>query len=607
MNYPSKCDTTVKNLLVIILLCGICLASTNSSGKYAGLIRNKDTVITVVASNTSVKARANADYVCDGTADEVQINAAIVAVAAAAGRTDGAVGCGGEVHLLAGTYTIAAPIVMLTRVDLIGQGNLQNVLIIGENNCGNGIYFKAWDSGGSSINVNERGQFRIANIRVQLSYTQSSTSWGIYIDNDDTEYLYDAIFDNIYCAAAKTGGMYVKMEWASHYDKCTFETGHSGDGPGFQSDSSSGCVFNGCYYAHNAGHGCNLNGAGSNNYFSGCGFQDNGDSGDASHGLYLSSGALHRTFIVNCAFTDNWGSGFYISAGTKALLTNCVAYKNNYAGTWAKAGFRIGGSAVTDCILMNCLSYDNDGATPSIPPDTNGSGFYIAGNNIRLIGCYSSGNYWGVVLETSTSQCQIDVRFDQTANSHVTEIRYLGGSQNSTGRQLQDVFIDVAALVIDGVHAAVTQTGSAQQITTAITNPAVPRNVTVTGDADAEGTVLIQGVTADGKVFDTTSSDESIVVSAGNTVQGNVPWAKITKITIPLDSSIPTAGEISIGWGDKLGLSNVIRATSDIYKITFNNAYDLLTDYTINATYGTILPDAAINANDDFIIYYKRF
>lgn len=60
-------------------------------------------------------ARSQADYVCDGTADQVEINAAIAAVTAMG------VG-GGEVILTGGSFTIAAAVTLASGVTLRGQG-----------------------------------------------------------------------------------------------------------------------------------------------------------------------------------------------------------------------------------------------------------------------------------------------------------------------------------------------------------------------------------------------------------------------------------------------------------------------------------------------------
>lgn len=73
------------------------------------------------ATKTVGPAGSSADYVCDGAADEVEINQAITAVNAAGG---------GTVQLRAGTYTTAASVVMKTNVRLIGEG-IGNTIITG--------------------------------------------------------------------------------------------------------------------------------------------------------------------------------------------------------------------------------------------------------------------------------------------------------------------------------------------------------------------------------------------------------------------------------------------------------------------------------------------
>lgn len=67
----------------------------------------------VAASNATATEIAQADYVCDGTADQVQINAAIAALPAS----------GGRVRLTEGTFYIAAPITSAaTGLYLTGSG-----------------------------------------------------------------------------------------------------------------------------------------------------------------------------------------------------------------------------------------------------------------------------------------------------------------------------------------------------------------------------------------------------------------------------------------------------------------------------------------------------
>lgn len=62
-----------------------------------------DAVVTVAASNTPTAQKTNADYTCDGTNDNVEIQAAIDTVAQNASG-------GGKVTLLAGTYNLGATV-----------------------------------------------------------------------------------------------------------------------------------------------------------------------------------------------------------------------------------------------------------------------------------------------------------------------------------------------------------------------------------------------------------------------------------------------------------------------------------------------------------------
>ena len=78
--------------------------------------------IVVAASGAPAKVLATADYVCDGTADDVQIQAAIDALPA----------CGGEVRLSEGTFHIAATIDVIDYLHLRGAGHYATVLYAAE-------------------------------------------------------------------------------------------------------------------------------------------------------------------------------------------------------------------------------------------------------------------------------------------------------------------------------------------------------------------------------------------------------------------------------------------------------------------------------------------
>lgn len=72
-------------------------------------LRKPGICITLAASNASKKEKRNADYLCDGTDDDVQIQEAIDAVAP-----------GGEVRLSSGTFTIGSTITLADGVTITG-------------------------------------------------------------------------------------------------------------------------------------------------------------------------------------------------------------------------------------------------------------------------------------------------------------------------------------------------------------------------------------------------------------------------------------------------------------------------------------------------------
>ena len=105
-----------------------------------------------------------------------------------------------------------------------------------------------------------------------------------------------------------------------------------------------------------------------------------------------------------------------------------------------------------------------------------------------------------------------------------------------------------------GVLAAVTDTGVAQTITSGLTNPAVPRNITATSGGTAGDIAAVQVIVA-GTNFFNEAITETLPVFTENsatTVVGNKAFKTVTSVTIPAHDG--TAATTSIGWGDKLGL-----------------------------------------------------
>lgn len=105
-----------------------------------------------------------------------------------------------------------------------------------------------------------------------------------------------------------------------------------------------------------------------------------------------------------------------------------------------------------------------------------------------------------------------------------------------------------------GVHAAVTDTGSESVVTTGITNPAVPRNITVTAGGES-GDVKAIKVTVEGtNAYDEAISEEigPFTVNTTGTKEGSKAFKTVTKIKIPAHDG--TGATTAVGFGEKLGL-----------------------------------------------------
>lgn len=130
----------------------------------------------------------------------------------------------------------------------------------------------------------------------------------------------------------------------------------------------------------------------------------------------------------------------------------------------------------------------------------------------------------------------------------------------------------------DYVHAAITQTAAAQTITTAITNPDVPRNVTIKGSASGiTGDVVINGTNVRG---DTIS--ETIALSGASAVAGTKAFQTVTSVVVPIKTH--TSGDtVEIGIGSKIGVRHKLYSTAQFILSLFDGSVDV-GSVTVSAT-----------------------
>lgn len=134
-----------------------------------------------------------------------------------------------------------------------------------------------------------------------------------------------------------------------------------------------------------------------------------------------------------------------------------------------------------------------------------------------------------------------------------------------------------------GVHAAVTSTASTSNVTTGITNPSVPRNITATAGGTATDIkaiqVVIEGTNYNDEVI--TETLPAFTVDTAGTVTGSKAFKTVTKITIPAHDG--TGATTAIGFGEKLGLP---------YKLAHNTIQSAYLDNTKESTEPTVTVSA---------------
>lgn len=134
------------------------------------------------------------------------------------------------------------------------------------------------------------------------------------------------------------------------------------------------------------------------------------------------------------------------------------------------------------------------------------------------------------------------------------------------------------------VHAAVTLGAAAQDVTTAITNPTVPRNIIVKGNAAGiAGDVVITGTNYAGDAI-----TETIALNGATAVAGAKAFKTVTKISLPAKTA-ESGDTVSVGTGEVLGLP---------YLLARNTVIATYKDNTIEGTAPTVTVSAsAIESN----------
>lgn len=296
--------------------------------------------IRVAAADETQAVKDSCHYVCDGTADEVEINSALADCAV---ETLNLGGNGGTVLLVGRKFTCAAAVEIRSQTNLVGAYGPMATFIQ------NAVGFDPGATGGLiQLDTTSTQYATVRNLGVRRQSGQSYNGCGIYI-NEGTGQEYDAAIKLIDLYVYGVGSHGIRLE--------------NNSGGRLRS-----CVLQNVRVIAASGNGIYLNCPDT--------FLNHVDVGDCTGDGFYIEGANNQ--FTNCKAWYSDGNGFNIISGARDnQFTSCVAQDNNLHG------FKISGQRAT---LSACCADSN-----GYPSDT-GSGFFIESSGFNVHGTSSDKN-----------------------------------------------------------------------------------------------------------------------------------------------------------------------------------------------------------------------
>lgn len=368
---------------------------TNTLNRYRGTHQPQRLGLIVAGSNATVQERATADYACDGTADEVEINAALTALPS----------IGGTVRLV-GSFTVAAQIITAkANSRLIGEGQAGAKLTV-VNSGGSPVNTdmvklahaacevrdltvdgnKANNAGATSM----RGVYAIAtgcsiiNVTVTNCAGSGATSGGISTSNASS----DCLVDHCTVSSGAGPGFSIDCGDSSKWTRVRDCTSLSNGGTGFTSLTASIAVEN-CIAASNTiGLQC-VSGTGGLSVIGGT-YRNNAGSGlrvqcdpglisgvivthNAANGI--DAGADENPVaVVGCTIDRNTLIGVILT-GAGSMIAGCEVILSGTVGISLNGEVACVGNTVRRNSQTTDITYANILVT--------GTGSLIVGNKIR--------------------------------------------------------------------------------------------------------------------------------------------------------------------------------------------------------------------------------
>ncbi len=330
--------------------------------------QHKKTARFVIGTSIAGWTSADCDYLCDGTADQTKINAAITALPAT----------GGEIVILDGTYDITAKIdVTKNNVSIRGNGNATILKRMFNSSVKEGV-----------ITLTYRSYCKIANLQVdgnKASFTNGN-NYGIYLygssnnavtgntcnNNNSGIYLYASSNNNTVTGNTCNDNGYGIYLYASNNNNTVTGNTCNDNGYGiylYASSNNNTVTGNTC---NDNGYGIYLISSNNNNTVTGNTCNDNG------YGIYLISSSNNNTVTGNTCNDNGFGIELYNSSKNNAVTSNTCNNNNRGIGLSLSSNNAITGNT---CIRGTGLATDYTASQHTIQLGGTGSSYNLISNN----------------------------------------------------------------------------------------------------------------------------------------------------------------------------------------------------------------------------------
>lgn len=302
---PGTTTLTVPNLVVT----GTLDAPTGRGATYV-----------VAASDAPAHVKAQADYVCDGTADQTEINAAITAANTAGG---------GVVSLSVGTFTQSGRIELLSNVHLKGQGVGATIIKLVDASAPAADRQIQWDGNAGSYLVD----CSVSDLEVDGNKANQPADGqprcGIWVEYARFLQIYNVHVHDTYMACGISVGYASGGNFRSFIIRDSWVIACDNNGIDAWTEDYNGTISN--VYINGSGwNGINV--VGNNNIISECHIIDSGTRTAATY-YEIDASATANTIIQNNFIYKGAGTVGIIDRGTTPLIRDNIGYVSENSGT----------------------------------------------------------------------------------------------------------------------------------------------------------------------------------------------------------------------------------------------------------------------------------